>query len=122
VRLVLSGGALLAPVTIADVTSLRPFTVYGGEFLGSIESPGNAQAPRYEVSFYVEMPQGRGVHKKYVVYYTKGAKPGEGFIYLPGRGDDEYRLNAGTILRTGRDGNWHRASPAWSALLDEYLP
>ena len=45
-----------------------------------------------------------------------------GFIYLPGRGEDWHRLNGGTILRDGHDGKWHRASPAWSALLDKHLP
>ena len=122
VRLVVTGGTLGSPITIADVSSLSAFSVYGGEFLGAAAAPNDAQTPRYEVSFYVELPRGGGIHKKYVVHYTKGAKPGEGYIYLPGRGDESYRLNSATILRAGHDGQWHAASRAWSKMLEGYLP
>jgi hypothetical protein len=122
VRLAIAGGALVAPITIDDTARLSHFHVWGDGFLGAVTTPVAPGAPRYEVAFFVELPRGGGVHKKYIVHYVKGPQPGEGFIYLPGRGEDGYRLNVGTIVRDGHDGKWHRATESWAAMLDRYLP
>jgi hypothetical protein len=37
---------------------------------------------------------------------------GQGYVYLPGKADEPYRLNTKAIYR-GREGNWFRATAAW---------
>ena len=37
---------------------------------------------------------------------------GQGYVYLPGKSDEPYRLNTKAIYR-GREGNWFRANAAW---------
>ena len=39
---------------------------------------------------------------------------GQGYVYLPGKSDEPYRLNTKAIYR-GREGNWFRANAAWQA-------
>jgi hypothetical protein len=63
-----------------------------------------------------------GVQVKYVVLYVKDARTGQGFVYLPGRGEEGYWLNVGTILRDGQDGTWQVASPSWANAMNKYLP
>jgi hypothetical protein len=41
-----------------------------------------------------------------VVYLVLDSRTGDGFVYLPGRGDEWYRENTGTIIRDGLDGKW----------------
>jgi hypothetical protein len=86
--------------------------------------------PRYRVQFYVFSHE-RGVTLRYAVTYVRSPKTGEGFVYLPGRGEPDYRLNIGTIMRDGsasagvhpaRDGQWQHAEASWSAALNAHLP
>ena len=63
-----------------------------------------------------------GVFKPYVMHYAIDPATGEGFLYLPGHGEDGYRLNTNLIIRDGGDGRWHRADPTWAGLLNAYLP
>jgi hypothetical protein len=72
---------------------------------------------RYEVSFYVTYANpplaSQQEQLAYVVSYEPDIAGGGGYVYLPGRGDDRYALNARTIVR-GREGHWFRASEAWN--------
>jgi hypothetical protein len=62
------------------------------------------------------------VQVKYVLIYAKDPVRDSGFIYLPGRGDDGYRVNIGTIIRDRQDGQWMSASPGWARALNKLLP
>jgi hypothetical protein len=35
---------------------------------------------------------------RYVVYYTRDPQSGDGYVYLPGPGEEWYRLKIGAIL------------------------
>ena len=50
----------------------------------------------------------------YIVSYAVAPATGEGYVYLPGKTDERYRLNTKAIYR-GREGNWFRASAAWQS-------
>lgn len=126
VRLEISGNSLTNLITITDESVLSRSNVFGGEFLAGIatEKAINQNWPKYLVSFYVELPawMKQGVRRKYVVYYAKDPQTGQGFVYLPGAGEEWYHLNVSTILRNGLEGNWLRASAPWATALNAYLP
>lgn len=70
--------------------------------------------PRYEVKFFVRDPNSATEKLVYVVYYVHDPSSRRGFVYLPGRSDEMYRLNVRAIHRgENREGNWFRASLAW---------
>jgi len=48
----------------------------------------------------------------YVVEYSPSPF-GRGAIHLPGRDEENYRLNVSTILRERQDGQWFAASDDW---------
>ena len=73
----------------------------------------------YEVTFYSEFAE-NDVRKTYVFYYSPASPAKQGLIYLPGKGA-LWVLNAGTIIRQGRDGNWSYASTAWEALIKRFI-
>ena len=126
VRLVIAGAGLTKPITVTDASVMTDSNVFGDSFLGPLASSSsiNPTWPKYEISFYVDLPSWmhQGVQKKYVVYYTKHPRTGEGFVYLPGPGEEWYGLNASTILRNGLEGNWLRASQGWAKALNTHLP
>jgi hypothetical protein len=124
VRLHVTGAALPVPLDITDPQLLASSNVFEGSFLGMPRSEPPPSVPRYRVSFHVEYPawMKRGVEVKYVVTYARDPQSGEGLIYLPGRGEEGYRLNVGTILRDGKDGVWQSASQRWADALNRYLP
>lgn len=67
---------------------------------------------RYKVSLYAKFPDEKLV---YVVLYEYDPATGRGYIYLPGRGDEWYGLNMGTIAR-GVEGRWYRSRTAWDSV------
>ena len=78
--------------------------------------------PRYRVAFHIYSGE-RGVRLGYAVSYVRNPKTGEGFVYLPGPGEADYRLNLSTIMRDGtespgaqpaRDGQWQHADADWT--------
>ena len=46
----------------------------------------------------------------------------EGFVYLPGRGEEWYPLNVSTIFHDGQNGKWHHALANWSKAIVAALP
>jgi len=122
VRLEITGGGLAKPITVTDSGVLAESNVYFGTFLGPITDAATIDPawPKYVVSFFVDL-QPR-IEKKYVVYYVKNPKTGQGFVYLPGSGEDLYKFNGSTILRNGLEGNWLGASSRWANGLNSYLP
>jgi hypothetical protein len=129
VKLVINGPGLRNDVEITDRAAIAA-NVFGGEFMTmQAEEPDKAW-PRYRVAFHIYSRE-RGVRLGYVVYYVRNPKTGEGFVYLPGRGEPDYGLNISTIIRDGedspglqpaRDGQWQRAEENWSVALNAHLP
>ena len=83
-----------------------------------------SQLRRYEISFYVTR-QTAGVSPvadapaeelAYVVLYENDPSTEQGYVYLPGRADEHFRLNVRTILR-GVEGQWLRANRAWQSAM-----
>ena len=120
VKLTVAGSGLSHPIQITDPNAVAA-NVWGGDFIGTPAKEPDKALPRYVVSFYVEPPREK-VRMMYVVYYARDPQTGEGFIYLPGRGEEWYRLNVSTIFRDGEDGTWRHASPAWSKAIAAVLP
>ena len=51
-------------------------------------------------------------HLAYIVSYEYDPAASQGYVYLPGKGDQWYTLNSASIYH-GREGNWFRATRAW---------
>ena len=71
----------------------------------------------YEVSFYSGCRKFGNCRPSepsivYVVFYDYDPSTEEGFIYLPGKDDEWYRLNTRTIFH-GLEGNWFRSTGEW---------
>ena len=56
----------------------------------------------------------------YVVSYSLDTSTGRGYVYLPGKKDERYRLNVSTIFR-GVEGSWFRASVEWDSIARELI-
>ncbi|MEO8679212.1 MAG: hypothetical protein ABI665_09210 [Vicinamibacterales bacterium] len=127
VRLDITGGRLTQPLTVKEQAILDLSGVYQGTFLGPLTDAITPAWSRYLVTFVME-PQiptatlPAGTQRTYVAFYARNPETDEGFVYLPGRGEDGYRTNIGVMIRDGHDGRWHQALPAWSELLGSYLP
>ncbi|HEV2730822.1 MAG TPA: hypothetical protein VGV15_12390, partial [Terriglobales bacterium] len=68
---------------------------------------------RYQVSFYSdEMSKERAI---YVVYYAVSSGSAEGFVHLPGKSDEWWRLNVSSIAR-GVEGKWFHAWSRWESV------
>ena len=128
VKIKITGGALATPIEITD-PSIRSFEVWAGPgvhvndreqtegFIIDWSSGPLQERPKglrpYEVSFYEKgrLPEERLV---YVVEYAYDPSSEQGYVYLPGKGDEGYRLNASSIFRGhGLEGHWFRATGAW---------
>ena len=128
-KVTIKGADLTAPIEITDPKILANFPVWAGPGTNSSRGSGAhvdpywlivdwsqgivpeppRGLPSYEVSFYTKHADERLV---YVVSYVYDPSSGHGFVYLPGKGEDWYRLNVGTILRR-IEGNWFRAWSVW---------
>jgi hypothetical protein len=71
-----------------------------------------ANLRRYEVRFYVADRRTSVEKLAYVVFYEHDKASGKGYVYLPGRSDEHFGLNVGSIHRRV-EGNWLHASGAW---------
>jgi hypothetical protein len=119
VKLTIPGPGVAQALEVTDPNAL--VHVWNGDFIGSPASIPDESLPRYTVSFYA-LPPRSAVRMVYVVHYARDPKTGQGFVHLPGRGEEWYGLNVSTILRDGQDGKWHQASPAWSTAIAAALP
>jgi hypothetical protein len=128
VRIDIAGAAFTKAVAVTDRNILDLSNVHAGAFLGPVTDPVDPAWPRYLITLVVEprtpMPAlpPTGVFKPYIMRYAIDPSTDERFLYLPGRGEDGYRLNTNLIIRDGHDGRWHRAAPTWSGLVNGYLP
>ena len=108
-----------APKEITDPRVLAMSNVFAGHFIGAPADVPNTLT-LYTIAFDVQWSAGIKSSAYVVRYGVDGT--GQAFIYLPGRGEDGYQRNVSTILRTGQDGHWHRASAEWSEAIQPYLP
>jgi hypothetical protein len=122
VKLTVTGASLTHPVDITSGKALDA-NIWAGDFLGAPASEPEASLPRYTVSFFAAPPRQpvAVMAVMYVVQLALDTRSGEGFVYLPGEGDSDYRTNIHTILRDGQDGKWHRATPQWSGAIAQAL-
>jgi len=122
-KITIQGGDLKTPIVITDQKTLPHFNVWTGPGTSgpltketrfiidwSQKITERAQGlQRYQVSFYAKFPDERVI---YVVFYEYDPASEQGYIYLPGRTDEWYRVNVGTIYR-GVEGRWFRATTEW---------
>lgn len=133
-RITITGAGLPGPVEISDPRVLKNFNVWSGPgtFAGDVESTEGfivdwasgfvtkrpSELRNFELSFYVRYANRpfseRTDQLAYIVSYAVDPATGEGYVYLPGRSDEPYRLNTRAIYR-GCEGSWFRANVAWQA-------
>jgi hypothetical protein len=134
VKIVIQGADLKTPIQITDRKVLANIQVLSGKgtysneprleepsFIidwsqGPTAEPPNA-LPHYEVSFYANLPNERLI---YVVSYAFDTVTGQGYVYLPGRNDKNYRLNVHTIIR-GVEGKWFHSWTKWDTVAEQLI-
>jgi hypothetical protein len=135
-KIVIRGADLTDAIEIRDRKTLADFEVWSGagtysnepgfdptapSFIidwseGSIAEPSRA-LPRYEVLFYADRHNERLV---YAVLYAFDPISGEGYVYLPGKKDQSYRLNVHTIIRRV-EGKWFHAWAKWDNVAEQLI-
>jgi hypothetical protein len=125
-KVIIKGGALRQPIEITSREVLKGYDPFIGQFIdwskGVVAAPPSEDAS-YEVFFYMRWKERHSKYDLgdlkmiYSVRYVPGRGNAPGYIYLPGKDDDRYSINIGTIIRDGDDGKWHQASPAWDKLI-----
>jgi hypothetical protein len=119
-RITVSAGNLSDVIEITDEATLALSHVFSGTFLSQLAPAPDSMLPRYTLTFDIQTLQGVK-EAAYVVLYCVDEATGQGFVYLPGPGEEAFRCNISTILRKGHDGYWHRASDEWSAVISRYV-
>jgi hypothetical protein len=82
------------------------------------------QLHRYELRFYNgpregKMPPDPPERLAYVVIYEHDAATGRGYVYLPGKTDENFGLNVRSIVRHGLEGHWFNANDAWQTAFSQ---
>lgn len=128
-KIILQGNGLTQPIEITDAETLGKFSPWYGQFIewgrGPAATPMKDNAS-YEVLFFISGRDKKTRQLRSWMIFSFRYKPdpadGRGLIYLHGPGEDQYRVNQGTIVRDNHDGKWHYASVAWDAALKSRLP
>jgi hypothetical protein len=128
VRVTISGGDLSAPIAISNPEAVARFQVWAGPGTSTNEaqslnvdwSRGTVDRPEglqiYEISFVTT----REDHGMYMVRYAMDPSTNQGYVYLPGKTDKEYRDNVWLILR-GVEGQWFHACAEWEELANPLI-
>lgn len=131
-RITITGVGLQNQIEIRDPAVLKHFNVWSGPgtyangvegtegFIIDWASGAVTDRPTglrtFQVSFYVRYANRPFSEQTdqlaYIVSYAVDPVTGQGYVYLPGRSDESYRLNTKAIHR-GREGRWFRANAAW---------
>ena len=135
-KIVIQGADLTTSIEIRDRKVLSNFDVWSG--MGTYSNkPGfdptapsfvidwsqgptaapSKTVPRYEVLFYAARPNERLV---YAVSYAFDAVTGEGYVYLPGKNDENYKLNVHTIIRHV-EGKWFHSWGKWDSTAQQLI-
>jgi hypothetical protein len=111
------------PVEIKQPEVLNQFDPWGGQFadwkLGTTPPPVD-QSDACRVFFFMKWPHRHSSYDRgdlkmiYEFSYVPAANEEPGYVYLPAKGDELYRVNISTIIRDGQDGHWFRASHSWA--------
>jgi hypothetical protein len=133
-KIVIQGADLKTPIQISNANVLANFQVLSGKgtysneprleepsFIidwsqGPIVEPPKG-LPSYEILFYADRPNERLV---YAVSYAFDAVKGEGYVYLPGRNDENYELNVHTIIRRV-EGKWFHSWDKWDSIAQQLI-
>ena len=138
-RITITDTSLGTSIDITDRTVVARFNVWDGRgtfstvngretegsegfiidwLAGAVTSrPGGLR--RYEVTFYVRYPNASAEQLAYLALYEHDVSSGAGFVYLPGRADEPYRLNVQAISRgDAYEGHWFRASGTWQEVVE----
>jgi hypothetical protein len=110
-RVTLSGPGIVGVHDVNDRAALA--NVWAGDFIGEPTTKPDRSLPRYLVEFFVQPPRER-VQMMYTITYVRDPRTGDGYVYLPGRGEPGWKRNVQTILRDGLDGTWRHASSEWN--------
>lgn len=118
-KITISGGGLTSEIEVTDPRILDISNMWYGKFLDQSKSAAK-ESPMglrtYEVWLYIKFSE-NDVRRRYVLYYSPDPSTGQGYIFLPGKGQPWYWLNVSAHFQNGRDGNWSYASPAWEDLI-----
>jgi hypothetical protein len=139
VRITIKGANLTAPIEITDA-AIKKFTPWAGPGVtinevkqtqgfiidwlhGAVaERPNGLQ--HYDLFFYAKLhgqPEDAKEELVHVVSYDYDPLTEQGYVYLPGKADGWYLLNASKMLHDGLEGNWFRANRAWEDFVRPYL-
>jgi hypothetical protein len=119
VKITVSGGSLARTTSVTDARILDLSHAWGDSFLDTSRPPIDQSPQRpspYEVAFYSLIAE-NDVRKTCVLYYYPSDSTNPALIYFPSSRSAVWELNAGTVLRRGRDGKWNYASPTWDNLM-----
>jgi hypothetical protein len=134
VKITIRGATLAAPIESTN-EALEQFGVWEGPGVGINGTPQakgfiidwskgvvaerRNGLQRYDVSFYTGCKMSEWGCRtgrpslSYVVYYEYDPSSEQGYVYLPGKTDEWYRLNTSSIFRGGIEGNWFFATSEW---------
>jgi hypothetical protein len=137
----ITGAELQGPLEIRDPGVLEHFNVWSGPgtFLNDVEGTEGfiidwasgvvTDRPNllrnFELAFYVKYANRPAAEHTdqlaYIVSYAIDPATGQGYVYLPGKMDEPYRLNTQAIYR-GCEGHWFRATAAWQSAFTSIVP
>lgn len=140
-KVTITGDGLPTPLEISDAAVLKDFNLWSGRgtFANDVEGtegfiidwasgtiPNRPNGLRtFMLSFYVRYAN-RPFNEQpdqlaYIVSYAVDPATGQGYVYLPGKSDEPYRLNTRAIYREC-EGHWFRANAAWQAAFRNVVP
>jgi hypothetical protein len=71
------------------------------------------QLARIQATFRITHPTTQE-QRYYVVFHVRDPATGQGYVYLPGKGEAFHDSNVYTLRRDEYDGRWYRATAEWT--------
>ncbi len=137
-RIVITGAQLGAPIELRDRGVVAAFNVWSGPgtrmngveaidgFIvdwrsGAVE-PTVSNLWQFEISFYADENSFGSSRPVYVVSYGLNPLSGDGYVYIPGRGDPRWGANVRSIFRGSKyEGHWFRATAGWQNVMRTHV-
>jgi hypothetical protein len=136
VKIAIEGASLAKPVEITG-EAVGAFHIWSGPgvFVNGVEQKEGfiidwskgilTQRPtglrEVEVRFYASHAHDGKPSLAYVVTYAFDPATGQGFVYLPGRNDEAFKVNTAMFHGPAYEGNWFRATAAWERFAQPLL-